>query len=401
MEFIPFSDAYRIVIQHAPLLSAQSVPLGKALHQVLAEDLVADRDFPPFDRVTMDGIAIRHAAFAAGQRNFTIQALAPAGAPQRRLEKDTDCIEVMTGAMLPLGANAVIRYEDLDIQQGEAHLMVDSVTKGQNIHTQGLDGLKGDIMVTKGTRLGTAELSIAATVGKSELSVLTPPLAAVISTGDELVGIDEQPETYQIRSSNIHSIQATLSRWGVPSRLMHLPDDRDVLREKLKTILSEHTLVILSGGVSKGKFDYLPEVLTELGVERHFYKVKQRPGKPFWFGTHGPTAVFALPGNPVSTYMCTHVYVRAWLAAAGHQALTPRYARLAEPISFRPELTYFIPCRTRYTHEGVLEAIPSAGNGSGDFANLVGTDGFLQLPPNQTEFPAGEAFPFIPYRDIL
>ncbi|HAP60727.1 MAG TPA: molybdopterin molybdenumtransferase MoeA [Cytophagales bacterium] len=402
MQFIPYADALKIIGDHPFQPTVKHLPIDQCMHLVLAEDLIADRDFPPFDRVTMDGIALRYAAFEAGQRTFKIEAVAPAGTPRTTLAADEGCIEIMTGAMLPEGADTVIRYEDLEIKDGHATVTIDALNHRQNVHFQGMDRKSGSVIVPKGKRLSTTELNIAASVGKAELQVLVPPKAVIVSTGDELVPITETPEAHQIRRSNIYGIQAALAQWGIESTLLHLPDDKDVMRKQLTEVLQDHKLLVLTGGVSKGKFDFLPEILDELGVEKLFHKIQQQPGKPFWFGTRGNDAtVFALPGNPVSSFMCTQVYMRHWVATSLGIPVRRVIAQLGTPVTFKPSLTYFLECSVSFSETGQLVATPVVGNGSGDFANLVDADGFIILPPDRTEFAAGEPHPFLFYRESL
>jgi len=158
-------------------------------------------------------------------------------------------------------------------------------------------------------------------------------------------------------------------------------------------------MVILTGGVSKGKFDYLPKIFDQLGVKKLFHKIRQRPGKPFWFGKSPEgSVVFALPGNPVSSFMCTQIYIRYWLIKSLQLEENPIYARLSGDVTFNKELTLFVECNSHINADGILEAQPVFGNGSGDFANLVDGDGFLKLPADRNEFAKGEVFPFFPYR---
>ncbi len=397
---ISVEAATQIVLEHAITLPTESVALEKALGRLLREDLVADRDFPPFDRVTMDGIAIDYKAFAAGTRQFPIAGVGAAGAPQARLADAQQCIEIMTGAMLPAGADTVIRYEDLKVENGTATVLTEELRQGQNVHRQGVDRSRGAVVVEAGAALSPAELGVAATVGKARLQVARPPRAIIISSGDELVEVATKPAPYQIRKSNVYRLLATLKGWGMEADTAHLFDDRDVIREKLAPILAAYQVVIMSGGVSKGKFDYFPEILAELGVEKLFHRVRQRPGKPFWFGKAPSGAVvFALPGNPVSSFMCTHRYFYPWLRAClGQSEAAPPHAILAEPVDFRPDLTYFVQVNLRHTVDGRTIAHPIQGHGSGDLANLARTDAFLELPRGRDRYPAGEAFRIIPFR---
>lgn len=398
---ITIEEATDIVLAHQRDFGTEEIPLAEAAGRVLAETIRADRDFPPFDRVTMDGISIAYAAFAKkGIRTFPIQDTQAAGSPQLALDNPGHCMEVMTGAVLPQGTDTVIRYEDLEIKDGSATVNLDELKEGQNVHRQGEDRHEGEVIIEPGILLSAAEIGVAATVGKSKLTVRRIPRAVIISTGDELVEVDETPQPHQIRSSNAHTIRTTLEKWGMPADLLHLVDDPEHIKKELQRCLQEYDAILMSGGVSKGKFDYVPEALAALGVEKLFHRVKQRPGKPFWFGHwQEKCTIFALPGNPVSSFMCTNRYVGPWLRASlGLEPLDYDYAALDTDFHFRPDLTYFLQVKLEYARNGLRRAIPVEGHGSGDLANLVDADGFLELPRGRDQFNAGELFPLIIYR---
>ncbi|MDM9631744.1 molybdopterin molybdotransferase MoeA [Robiginitalea aurantiaca] len=397
--FITYENALSILAAHSEDFPVEDRKLEDSIGGYLAEDLIADRDFPPFDRVTMDGIAISYPAFEKGQREFAIEDIAPAGTPQKSLQDTQHCIEVMTGAIMPENADTVVRYEDLEINQGKARIVPPTLMPKQNVHFKGIDRDKGSIIVPAGVQLSSAEINIAAAVGKASLKVRRMPRVVIVSTGDELVDVHQQPELHQIRRSNIYGIQSTLKTWGVSSDLRHLPDDRDEMELLVSKYLDAYDLLIFTGGVSKGKFDYLPEVLESLNIEKHFHKIQQRPGKPFWFGSNKEgKKIFALPGNPVSSFVCVYVYLKFWLNTCLGVTSKPLYVSLKRDVNFKPNLVYFLEARLESQPDGTLVADPVSGNGSGDFANLVNTDGFLVLPQNKTEFKTGEVYLFVPYR---
>ncbi|MEZ4933581.1 MAG: molybdopterin molybdotransferase MoeA [Saprospiraceae bacterium] len=392
-------QATDIILSNTLSFGEESVPLGLATGRILREDLIADRDFPPFNRVSMDGIAIQFEYFAKGKRAFKIEGLQAAGAPQMTLEDTNNCLEVMTGAMLPQGTDTVIRYEDVDIKDGVATIQIEDVAAKQNIHQRGTDRAAGSLIVKRGCLISPAEIGVAATVGRGSLAVSKKPRVAIISTGDELVDVSEQPLPHQIRKSNIHNLAAAVSEWGIMANLFHLPDEKNAIREILTEVLKNHDAVLLSGGVSAGKLDFVPDVLEELKVEKMFHKVSQRPGKPFWFGRNDSTVVFAFPGNPVSSFMCLNRFFRPWLLASyGLPPFAERYAILSKDFYFKPELTYFLQVKINYGKDGRLTAVPIEGKGSGDLANLVDADAFLELPRGQDQFEKGEVFPVFFYR---
>lgn len=397
---ITFQQALQTVFAEIKDFGTEKVPMMAALGRILREDLMADRDFPPYDRVTMDGIAFQFDEVKRNGGKFKIEGIAAAGAPEMALQNNENCFETMTGAMLPQNTDTVIRYEDVLLENGEAVLQIFDFKKGKNVHRKGSDRPIGSLLVNAGKRVSAAEIGVAATVGKTELEVSRLPKINIISTGDELVDVAATPQPHQIRRSNSFSIQAALLSLGIPSENHHLNDDLVEVTANLSALIADNEVLILSGGVSKGKFDYLPAALESLGVEKLFHKVKQRPGKPFWFGkAQNGTLIFALPGNPVSSFMCTHRYVLPFLKACLQIEETPQpKAVLTKDFTFKPDLTYFLQVKISYKENGQILATPIEGNGSGDLANLTDADGFLQLPTGKNDFLRGEIYSLYLYR---
>ncbi|MEZ0541212.1 molybdopterin molybdotransferase MoeA [Fibrella arboris] len=387
------ADADQLLADHGLTLSTETVPFTEACGRVLVETILADRDFPPFDRVAMDGIALRFDSLTSGQKTYPILAIQRAGEPVQPLSDPKGCIEVMTGSILPAGADTVIRYEDLSITDGMATLTVPGdMTRGQHVHKQGTDQRTFDVLLPAGTLLRPVELAVVASVGQTSIAVLQRPRVAVISTGDELVDTHQTPLPHQIRQSNAYMLQAALREMGLDASVHKFPDDVATITAGLSTLLATHNVLVMTGGVSAGKADFVPDVLGALGIRCHFHKVEQRPGRPLWFGSSDDhqRIVFALPGNPVSTTMCFYRYVRPYLQTAmGFPLDPPLYVELAQSVTFKPALTYFIPAGLEATQDGLLLAHPLPGSGSGDFTNLTNADAFLELPAHSTDFPAG------------
>lgn len=394
---ISVSEATSIIQQHLFKPRKENIALEKTTGRILAQSIAADRDFPPFHRASMDGIAIQHQAFDKGQREFILEGILPAGEPSLLLKNNMGAIEIMTGAVLPANADTVVRYEDVVIDNGIARITIDRLTKGESIHAQAQDARQDDIVLTPGIKIAPAEIALMASVGKTKAEVYAFPKTAIISTGNELVDIGTTPLAHQIRRSNSYALQSALSVIGCEASLFHVPDEKSILEKELNGIFESHELIILSGGVSKGKFDFIPEVLTAIGVEKKFHQVSQKPGKPFWFGTSSQHTIFALPGNPVSTYMCFYRYIQPWLLQSMSLAVDEQKAILASDFSFKPLLTYFLQVKT-INESGKLMAYPDAGGGSGDFANLKNVSGFLELPEEKSMFKAGEVYSFYPFR---
>lgn len=361
--------------------------LLNSLDRVLAEDLLSDRPQPPFNRVAMDGIAICYEAWDQGKREFLIQDIQAAGVPAVTLAKAHACVEVMTGAVCPEGTDTVIPVEQISMKASSAILHEDIILrKGQNIHAYASDGQMSDVLVKAGTVLKTPHIAIAASLGKTSLSVVSRPKIAMVATGDELVPVSEAPEPYQIRVSNISAAEAFLKRQGFENLdVALLKDDRVILQKSLKSMLEQSQVLILSGGVSKGKFDYIPEVLEELGVKQEFHRVAQRPGKPLWFG-RGPQGqvVFGVPGNPVSFLICLYRYIWPMLQRMMGVDVLGEWMELLEDVSFMKPMTLFLPVQV--LQNGVR---PIIGNGSGDFVSLGQSDGFVELSSDQDIFKRG------------
>jgi len=396
---ITTNEAFQLVHSVVPILKTESLSILESPGRVLAEHVLADRDLPPFHRVAMDGIAIQASRFVNKHQTFKIESVQAAGSPQQVLHHSENCIEVMTGSVLPLHTDAVIRYEDLEMKDNHAQILLDKVEKGMNIHAQGLDTRRGEELLKPGQKISPAEIALLASVGKKRMSVFAFPKTAVVSSGDELVEIDEDPELYQIRRSNTYALQAAMNEMGWRSESFHLADDAGLVLKNLREVLEKHDVVILTGGVSKGKFDFIPQSLEELGIQRIFRQVSQRPGKPFWFGSSGDQRkiVFALPGNPVSTFLCFYKYIKPWMLTNMRVENKVQTARLTTDFNFSPSLTCFLQVKSELK-DGELWAQPHAGGGSGDFANLKNVDGFLELPLEKSTFKAGEVYPFIAFR---
>ena len=389
--------AFKAVMDTVRDLGTETVAFETATGRILREPILADRPFPPFDRITMDGIAVNYDSYVRGQHIFGVEDIQAAGAPQLQLSNTANCIEVMTGAVLPEMTDTVIPYEHLEFSEHEGFrrfTVHGTVKKGQNIHYKGSDVDKGAALLQPGVVIGPAEIGVLATVGKTRVRVSRQPRVVVIATGDELVPVHATPALHQVRMSNVYSLVAALEQIGIKARYLHLTDEAATMRAQLEPLLTETDIGISSGAVSAGKFDYLPAVLQQLGMQQVFHKVRQRPGKPFLFGTFpdGPL-VFALPGNPVSGFMCFYRYIRPWIQAAMGAAMpAPVYAQLAEKIVFDAALEYYIPVKLQSQPDGVLLAIPQPYQGSGDLASLLKADAFLALPLEENVFEKGNCY---------
>lgn len=394
MNAISVHEADKIIREWARGYGEEEVHFEAALGRVLAEDLRADRDLPPFDRATKDGIAVRFGAYESGTREFHIEGEQVPGREPVEVEGENGCVEIMTGAALGTSVDTVIPYEEVEIEDGVAKIKSEDARNGQNVHPRGADKKAGETVVEKGQLVGSTVVNVAASLGKTTLKVQKLPRVVVITTGDEMVGPEEEPSTQQLRRSNGVTIKSVLSYFGLSVDMLHLNDDYEHMKNEVGRCLDEYDVILTSGGVSAGKYDYLPKVFEDLGVRKLFYKVKQRPGKPFWFGRHpNKTVVFGFPGNPVSTYLCLNRYFIPWLRLGlGLEYRAIEYAALSETMTFEPALQRFVQVELVTDTKGVLRAIPMAGNGSGDFTTLAKTDAFLELPMEKKKFKKGKVF---------
>lgn len=411
-KLIPVTEAEAIIQSKLHAFSkTEEVPLPKAQGRFLRSDIRADRPLPSFDRVMMDGIAIRHAAWALGKRDFPITGIQAAGAEPVTLSDKSSCIEVMTGGVLPAESDCVIPVEDIEINGKTARIKEGYTPRpGQHIHRTGSDTAVGEILIPSGQCLHSPELTIAASCGVTSPTVASLPSIAIISTGDELVAPEETPLTHQIRRSH-----ATALRTSITARKLgnvteyHVPDDPNQLKETLQQALDAHDVLILTGGVSRGKYDFVAPVLKELLGAPQFHGIAQRPGKPFAFwSTEVPTNsgekckpytaddgsaeggeeckpyikrhIFALPGNPVSVMACAARYLfpaLTYLLKGDHTE--PETLPANGIFNCPPHFTGLIPCKLRH---GTLELVPPSN--SGNFLDLAGTHGIAEVPGSLT-----------------
>lgn len=387
------AEAEAAIQAHLELLPTVRLGLRELHGCALAEPIVMERDQPPFERVSMDGVALD--SRSAATHRWRIAGTQAAGAPPLTLQHDTDCIEVMTGAELPVGCDCVIPVERIRVKDGYAELDNAELTPWLNVHRRGSDAAAGSTLLQPGAALDAITTAVIASAGYAQVLVRTSPRIALISTGDELVEPGQPIQPWQVRRSNTYSLQAALQRHS-HTRITdaHIADDLDTLRQRLAVLLDSNDVLILSGGVSMGRFDFVPQVLTELGVNCVFHKIDQRPGKPMWFGVAKGKAVFALPGNPVSTVICLHRYVLPALRQMmGMPPQTQERIALAGDAKTHGELTVFMPVQLPCDATAVTRALPCPTRGSGDFISLLGTAGFVELAPTAGMMAAGTVVP--------
>jgi molybdopterin molybdotransferase len=385
----------------ARTLGTTTVSVWDALGYVLAEDVHSDREYPPFDRSTRDGYAVRAGEVTLGGSLQCVGEIKAGDAVTEPLAPGT-CVQIMTGAAVPLGADAVVMIEHTQ-REGDTVRFERTVHAGQNIVPRGSEAAAGQTLLKAGDRLGYAELALAAQVGAIQLQCAKRPRVAILSTGDEVVLVDQTPGHFQIRNSNSVSLAVQVRLAGGESVLLGNAADRvDALGEKIELGLKEDVLV-LSGGVSMGKYDLVETVLKAMGAEFHFDSVAIRPGKPAVFATCKGKPVFGLPGNPISTMVTFQLFVAlaiAILSGANAQALPLVEAKLGEALHEKPGLAHFLPARIEWNGRGpVVKALK--WQGSGDVAAMAKANCFLVVGAEREIVGAGENVTVLLRKDIV
>lgn len=393
------AEALEIVLKRCAALAPQVTPLlPDSLGLVLAEDVGADRDMPPFDKSMMDGYAVRAADLASGVATFGVVGERMAGEADEHTIGPREAVRIMTGAPMPAGADAVVMVEHSRVLDGNrVELREPGVRPGLNVLPRGREMRAGDVVVRQGSWLRPPEAGLLATVGRTEVLVTPRPRVAVVSTGDEIVEPSEQPGPSQIRNGNGPMLVALVLRaGGRPEYLGIARDEPAVLKEILGKGLQADVLVI-SGGVSAGDRDLVPDVLAGLGVEAHFHKVAMKPGKPLLFGSRGETLVFGLPGNPVSAFVCFELFVRPALARLmGNYGARPPFvsAVLAGHFDHRSDRPTYHPAVLRETDTG-REARLVSWFGSADLRGLAEANSLALLPPGELRLEPGTPVPVL------
>jgi len=379
----------------------EQVRVGDALGYVLAQEVKTDREYPPFNRATRDGYAVFAADAKAGATLKCTGEIKAGDRVTKELWAET-CVQIMTGAAVPSGADAVVMIEHTKRDGDEVRFERAAVT-GQNFVPRGSEARAGQTLLTPGMKLGYAELALAAQVGAAELKCAQKPRVAILSTGDEIVPVDSIPGRFQIRNSNSVSLAAQVRlAGGKPVLLGNAMDREDDLASKIRRGLQED-LLVLSGGVSMGKYDLVEKVLRELETEFYFDEVAIRPGRPAVFGKCGEKFVFGLPGNPVSTMVTFELFVVPavdLLSGAEARGLPMVEARLGEAMNEKPGLTHFLPARME--GQGAEREVKTLKwQGSGDVPALGRANCFVVVPAEKEKLAVGERVEVIVRRDLF
>lgn len=391
------ATVYQKLRQSPPAPSRETVPLLESRGCVLAESVLADRDFPPFARATRDGFALRQADVASPPVRLRIIGQVKAGESYSGLIGSGECVEIMTGAPVPDGANAVVMVEHTTVD-GEWVEVGRSLLPGENVVARGSEARQGIHLLDPGCRIGYAEVAVMAAVGMESVVVFRKPRVAILPTGDEVVELGVQPGPCQIRNSNSYSLQAQVAAsHAIAVPLGIAPDREGPLRAMITEGLTSD-LLLLSGGVSAGKYDLVEQVLAGLGGEFFFDGVLIQPGRPLVFGRVQGTYFFGLPGNPLSTMVTFELFVRpclALLSGDDHDPPPPLRARLGRDLRRKPGLYSFLPAVLSGGPEEP-SVVPVEWKGSGDLASLTRANCYLAVPEQATELHAGEWVAVLP-----
>lgn len=405
-KLISIEEARSRVLAEASPLSTEIVPLPEAVGSVLAEDIIAAHSVPPFDNSGMDGYAVRAAdlvdASSGSPARLAIVETIPAGHVAKRSLAAGEAARIMTGAPVPPGADAVAQAEITSEEDGQV-LIYETVKPGKNIRRAGEDINTGDRVLTAGAPLWPAEIGVLASLGHPHVLVHRRPRVAVISTGSELVEVDQPLGPGQIRNSNSYSLRALCRQMGVEvTSLGIVPDDYEATRRAVEVGLG-YDVLLTSGGVSVGRFDFVKDVQDELGVERRLWGVAMKPGKPLAFGVRNQTLVFGLPGNPVSAMVSFELFVKpALLRLMGYRKTTrPLYhAVIEEDVANADGRTYVVRVRA-WRESGAWHISSTGAQGSGILRSMVGANGLAFIPGGPRGIKAGEEVEFLLLREDL
>ena len=377
--------------------ATESTSLGAALGRVLAEDILSDRDYPPFNRSARDGFAVRASDIANPPARLKVLGQTRAGELSRFRIESGETVEIMTGAPGPEGADAVVMWE-YSTREGEHVTLESGVPAGKNLILRGSEAKAGDVILAAGQNLEYPEIALLAATGHNEIEVYRRPQVAILSTGDEVVEVTEKPESFQIRNSNAHALAMQVRRRGGEATILPIaPDEINRTRELVEQGL-EADMLLLSGGVSMGKYDFVERVLTDLGAEFYFTQVLIQPGKPLVFGQVAGTPVFGLPGNPISTMVTFEVFARLALDRLAGRSDSPLpffEARLGSDFKHKPVLTRFLPARWAGDY-GEATVNPVKWQGSGDLVAFAKANCFLVASTDRASWAAGDWISVLP-----
>lgn len=376
-------EAYKIINKTVTNPEIESIFIEKSLGRILAEEVISGINMPPFNKSAMDGFAI----FSGDEsKKFSIVEVIPAGAVPKKKINRGECAKIMTGAMLPEGADRVVKKEVTQVRNGVMFIV--EKDERVNVCFQGEDIQVGDMVLEAGTKIRAAEIGIMASVGMNSVKVYQKPVVGILTTGSEIIEPGKKLAVGQIYNSNAYSLSAQISEMGVEAKYRGIAgDDQKLMEEKIEDFISNTDMVLISGGVSMGDYDYVPRILKKLGVTLHFEKVAIKPGKPTVFGTRGKKIIFGLPGNPVSTFIIFEVFVKPLLYRLSGYTYTPLYLKGVMEQDFRGKKSIRLAIVPVVYNKGKISMI--SYHGSAHFNALSQANALLEIPAGMDEISRG------------
>lgn len=399
---ISVEEARELIENEARAAEIQEIDLTESTGLVVAEDISADRDYPPFHRSTMDGYALSSADFNSHHTDsYRVTQDIFAGSTGQPIGRG-ECARIMTGAPVPEGADAVIRREDSSPVNGDRNMVrfsIDRLPPWKDISRRGEDVTAGSLLISSGTWCSPPLVNTLASLGRERIRMRLPPTTTILTTGDEILPLNRTPLNHQIRDSNSFTLRAFLKEYRIEARFPGIvPDDKSRLSKAIEEGLHSNIL-ILTGGVSMGDADYVPEILASLGVRNIFHRVRVKPGKPLWFGRGDEGVVFGLPGNPVACQVGFKLFIEPYIRRSlGLPPLKPLFLPLAGDIEKKGDREHYIPCRIVGEGESLLQALPFRG--SGDMRATLQSDGVARLPADERLLRSGTILLFFPWRAL-
>lgn len=398
-------EALSLVLDDVQPLGAVTKPLSQALGCCLVEDVRADRDMPPADRSAMDGYAVRAADLADLPAKLRLAGEVAAGSEARPLVEPGTCVRILTGANVPPGADTVVMVEQT-AEEGESVVFRPPITKGTHILRRAEDAAEGTVLLARGTVLGALQIGVCAGVGKAEVEVHRRPRVGILCTGAELRRVEDETRSHEIRNSNGPALRAALQTWGYTEVTCRIsPDDRKTIISKLRRLVARHDVILLTGGVSVGKYDYVREAVERIGAKVRFHGVSMKPGKPLLYAAlPGGKFIFGLPGNPLSAMTGFYGFalpaLRRMSGVAPEQCCPSVRVPLASRLTSKGGRTRFVLARMAWAEGGpVVEPVKSQS--SADLVAGGRADGAIAIPPDVREMEVGSLVEFRSWKPQL
>ncbi len=385
---ISVTEARKLLLEHIPAPATILLPLTQASGYVLAEDISSPLDMPSFPQSAMDGYALHYGSWQSGKA-LPVTHIIQAGATELPTLQPGEAMRIFTGAPVPPGADTVIMQEKVEVQGNTILLNDPGLQQGTNVRPVASQTAKGDLAAKTGTRLSPGSIGLLASLGIKEVKVYAAPLTGIIVTGKELVAPGQPLQLGQVYESNSVTLRAALAEGGItPALVKHVDDEPELIHNSIVQALESCNLLLITGGISVGDYDFVQGALQKAGVEPVFYKIKQKPGKPLYLGKKGDTLVFALPGNPASVLSCFYQYVIPairQLKGLSPYSASASYKTLAADFSKKGILTHFVKGRCNADTVSILHSQESYKMNA-----FVESNCLVELPEEQSEFKAGE-----------